>query len=164
MRLNQLLPKVNSNIKITGIAYRHTSVKPGYMFVTWCGRSVNGHPYIHEALKRGASFVICEKTLSPNIPHLKVHDARRMLAEVSRRFYGYPDRKLNIVGITGTNGKTTTVLLLHHILKKYLRTHSYCIVYMGWNFVLLVSHIWDEITSISTQRSKIICVQKLVCL
>lgn len=118
MRLNQLLPKVNSNIKITGIAYRHTSVKPGYMFVTWCGRSVNGHHYIHEALKRGASFVICEKTLSPNIPHLKVHDARRMLAEVSRRFYGYPDRKLNIVGITGTNGKTTTVLLLHHILKK----------------------------------------------
>ena len=105
---------------ISGIAYHSAKVEPGYLFVAIPGESSDGHEYIEKALRQGAAAVICEKDIRINSPSAVavVSDSRLALANAAARFYGHPSRKVNVVGITGTNGKTTTTYLLESIFRE----------------------------------------------
>lgn len=102
--------------EVLGVTCDSRAVQLGYVFVAIRGALTDGHLYIEEALDKGALAVILERPQGLSATEVKVPVARRALAELSRAFYGYPDRELFMVGVTATNGKTTTTSLVHHIL------------------------------------------------
>lgn len=105
-------------IKITGITCDSNKVQKGFAFIAIKGLRHNGNHYINDAIKRGASIIYTEEDIKhDNIPVIKVENSRKKLAELLNKFYDYPSQKLILVGITGTNGKTTTSYMLEHILK-----------------------------------------------
>ncbi len=102
--------------EIESIHYRAQEVSPGGLFVAIAGQHADGHAYVETALERGAAAVICQHPVSAPVPVIRVTDTRRALAEVSARFYGHPADRMTLIGITGTNGKTTTAYLIESIL------------------------------------------------
>ncbi len=109
---------------VRGLTLDSREVEEGFVFVAAPGvplphrKPLDGHDFIGEALRRGAIAVVGERDLALPVPYLKVADSRQALAELARRFYGEPDRKLALFGVTGSKGKTTTGFLLHHLLEK----------------------------------------------
>ena len=103
---------------ITGIAYDSRSVQPGQVFVALKGVHADGAAFARQAVERGAIAVVAEQPL-PDLgaPVLHVTDARLALAELSADFYGHPSERMRVVGITGTNGKTTTAHLVASIFE-----------------------------------------------
>ena len=103
---------------ITGIAYDSRSVQPGQVFVALKGVRADGATFARQAVERGAIAVIAEQPL-PDLgaPVLQVTDARLALAELSADFHGHPSERMRVVGITGTNGKTTTAHLVASIFE-----------------------------------------------
>ncbi len=103
---------------IEGIAYDSRQVKPNYLFVALRGQREDGAAYIEDALRRGAVALVSEEDRWPrrNIAHILVEDARRAMAEISCAFYDHPSQKIPVVGVTGTNGKTTTAFMVREIL------------------------------------------------
>lgn len=105
-------------IPITGITFDSRNVQPGNIFVALKGENTDGHRYITQAIQLGASAVVGsepQKTLS--VPYIRVQDSRQALATLSAAFYDFPARKLTVIGVTGTDGKTTTVNLIFQILR-----------------------------------------------
>jgi len=102
---------------VTGIAYDSRTVAPGQVFVALRGQKADGVQFAHEAIARGAAAIVCEQPAPPNvhIPWAIVDDARVALAVLAAEFYRHPSREMQVVGITGTNGKTTTAYLLASI-------------------------------------------------
>ena len=123
MTLRDLLHGVTATpvaaVPISGIARDSKRVRPGDLFVAIRGNVEDGHAYINEAIARGAAAVVAEH-LPPRPPRscpcVVVPDARAALTMAASRFYGHPARKLRVVAVTGTNGKTTTTYLLRAIL------------------------------------------------
>ena len=105
--------------EITGIAYDSRAVKPGNLFVAICGYDTDGHKYIPMALKKGAACVLCEKAPAEG-EYVLLSDTRRGLALAGANWYGNPAGEMTMIGITGTNGKTTTTYLVKHILEDCL--------------------------------------------
>jgi len=105
--------------EITGIAYDSRRVMPGHMFVAMRGENTDGHRFVEAAIDRGAAAVVLERDMgfSPRATRIKVSDARRSMAHASAQFYHHPSQKLKVVGITGTNGKTTTAFMVRAILE-----------------------------------------------
>jgi UDP-N-acetylmuramoyl-L-alanyl-D-glutamate--2,6-diaminopimelate ligase len=103
---------------ITGIALDSRRVEPGFLFFALPGGSTDGHRYIPEAIQRGAGAVVGTRHL-PGLPapYLRVGDSRQALAYLSAAFYGFPARRLTMIGVTGTDGKTTTANLIYQILQ-----------------------------------------------
>ena len=101
---------------ITAVCYDSRNVVPGAVFVAIKGFSTDGHRYVAEAVKRGAAAVVCQDPVSVEGPVLRVSDARVALAALACRFYGHPSENLVMIGITGTNGKTTVSYLLENML------------------------------------------------
>jgi UDP-N-acetylmuramoyl-L-alanyl-D-glutamate--2,6-diaminopimelate ligase len=106
--------------EITGIAYDSRKVVPGGLFIAVSGHRQDGHRFLGQALDQGAVALVAEREL-PQIPAgvtlITVPQSREALAHVAAAFYEYPAQKLHLIGITGTNGKTTTTYLLEAILK-----------------------------------------------
>lgn len=110
----------NLSSAISGISYDSRKVKPGYVFVCVEGYRADGHAYVKSAIDKGAAAVVAQKDVEvpDDIPVILVRDSRKALALMGAAFAGFPARKLNVIGVTGTNGKTTTVFLIEEILKK----------------------------------------------
>lgn len=103
---------------INSIHYHSQEVRPKGLFTAISGFSVNGHDYIDDAVKRGAQAVLTQAPVDCNATVIQVEDTRKALSAVSDRFYDHPSHNLFIIGITGTNGKTTCTYLMESILKK----------------------------------------------
>lgn len=110
----------NKDIQVRGISYDSRDVQSDYLLCCIKGLKRNGHNYVEEAYRRGARSFIVERSIEKkeDTTVVTVPDAREALALVSRRFYDDPSKKLKIVGITGTDGKTTTSWLVRNIIRK----------------------------------------------
>jgi len=111
----------NPETEIAGISCDSRSVVPGGLFIAVRGAAADGHRFIGSALEKGAAAILCEQEPETALPEgvacIRVADSRHALALVASAFYGHPSEKLELVGITGTNGKTTTVTLLYHLFR-----------------------------------------------
>ena len=108
--------------EILGVTHDSRQVKPGYVFVAIRGFSHDGREFIPQALSRGAAAIVQEQAPAAgygSIPAVDVQDARLALAFLAAQFYDHPSRKLRVVGVTGTNGKTTTTFLVKWILESW---------------------------------------------
>jgi len=102
---------------ITHITSDSRQVTPGALFVAYPGVATDGHRFIPDAVRRGAAAVVGQAAAQvSNLPYIQVPDAREALAYLSACWYGFPARKLVVIGVTGTDGKTTTTNLIHSIL------------------------------------------------
>ncbi|QRK04141.1 UDP-N-acetylmuramoyl-L-alanyl-D-glutamate--2,6-diaminopimelate ligase [Archangium violaceum] len=99
-------------VDVTGVSQDSRKVKPGDLFVAVPGTKEDGAQFVGEAVSRGAVAVVSEKALSSQVPFFKVSNARKALAIIAANFHGRPADKLTLLGVTGTNGKTTTTYLL----------------------------------------------------
>ena len=104
--------------EISGIAYDSRGVCPGYIFVAIRGLQTDGHNYIPNAVKAGASVIICEEVPAEGIPFIQVENSRLALSLISAAWFRYPAREMKLIGVTGTSGKTTTTHLIKHILEE----------------------------------------------
>ena len=114
--------------RIASVHYRSQDVKPGGLFVAIAGHTADGHDFIEDAIERGAAAIVSQKQIGCQIPHVRVADSRRALADIAACFYGNPSEHLTVIGITGTNGKTTTSEILGSMLM-----HSGFNVFVGGN-------------------------------
>ena len=111
---------VSDKLNINGLAYHSLKVKPGDLFVCIKGYKTDGHNYLSDAVDRGAVAAIVEKIqLDIEIPQFLVSNARHALAIVAGNFYNHPSRHMKMIGITATNGKTTTSFMIDNILQTY---------------------------------------------
>ena len=107
-------------LEITGVCCDSRSVKPGDLFVAVRGFSADGHKYIPMAAEKGCAAVLCEEPPTADVPYVLTDDSRLGLALAACNFYRHPSREMQIIGVTGTNGKTTTTILVKQILEKCL--------------------------------------------
>lgn len=107
--------------EVNHIQYDSRKVNEGDLFVCLTGFEVDGHDYANKAIEAGAKVVLCEKKIdikSEGVTVLLVNEGRKALATMSANYYGHPTKSLKLIGVTGTNGKTTTVYLLKSMLEK----------------------------------------------
>ena len=107
----------NKKIEIKGISYNSQLTKAGDIFVCLKGEYSDGHNWAKMAKDRGAVALLCERVLEVDLPQLVVESTRHKIADVSALLYDYPTEKLNLIGVTGTNGKTTVTHLLQKIFE-----------------------------------------------
>lgn len=107
------------DIEIAGIAFDSRQVRKGYLFCALSGHNIDGSAFIFDAIERGAAAVVTEASRKNiEIPVVKVENARKALSEISCKFYDDPSTKINLLGITGTKGKTTITYIAQSILRK----------------------------------------------
>ena len=153
MKLDLLLNKVDvlnivgdTNIEISNIQLDSRNISKGEMFIALAGTRKRGDEFIQSAIINGAKAIICDNTpstYSENVTYILVNDSNDVLSEISNNFYDFPSKKLKVIGVTGTNGKTSIVSLLHQLFsirgykcglistieniidqKKYISTHT----------------------------------------
>jgi UDP-N-acetylmuramoyl-L-alanyl-D-glutamate--2,6-diaminopimelate ligase len=127
MKLSQLLKTIDileatasPDLEITDLCYDSRSATTGCLFVAVTGFETDGHRFIPMAVEKGAAAVLCEKVPEGDVPYVRVANARLALALAAANWFGHPADKMQFVGVTGTNGKTTTTFLLKTVLEKTL--------------------------------------------
>jgi len=129
MKLNEVLKNItpikivgNDNVEITGVNIDSRRIKAGHLFVAIRGTQVDGHQFIDKAIELGADAVLCEELpekLSDHVTYVQVESTEDAVGKVATLFYGNPSHKLKLVGVTGTNGKTTIATLLYNMFRKF---------------------------------------------
>jgi len=130
MRLNDLLKYVkplsitgNTDIDIKGINIDSRKIEQGQMFVAIKGTQTDGHKFIKKAIELGATAILLEdmpeEPIGDNVTYIKVKSTEDSVGKVATMFYGDPSRHLKLVGVTGTNGKTTVATLLYNMFRKF---------------------------------------------
>jgi UDP-N-acetylmuramoyl-L-alanyl-D-glutamate--2,6-diaminopimelate ligase len=117
MTLRDLLGEVPVDVQITGLAYDNRAVEPGFLFFCVPGFTRDGHDFAPDAVERGAAALVVARQLGLGVPEVCVDDVRSAMAVAAARFHGDPTARLPVVGITGTNGKTTTAFLVRSLLE-----------------------------------------------
>jgi UDP-N-acetylmuramoyl-L-alanyl-D-glutamate--2,6-diaminopimelate ligase len=117
MTLRELTGGGAPDVEITGLAYSTADVAAGSLFFCVPGFRADGHEFAPDAVARGAVALVCERPLGLDVPEVLVPSVREAMGPIAGRFYGEPTRELRVVGITGTNGKTTTAFLTRAILE-----------------------------------------------
>lgn len=118
-----ILQKVigETEMQVSTLHFDSREVKPGSMFVATCGTASDGHQYIPIAIEKGAVVVVCEVLpveLNPAVSYVKVENSSNALGKIASAWYGFPSSKLTLVGVTGTNGKTTIATLLYQLFRQ----------------------------------------------
>jgi UDP-N-acetylmuramoyl-L-alanyl-D-glutamate--2,6-diaminopimelate ligase len=117
MTLRDLMGPGAPEVEISGLAYSSQSVTPGALFFCVPGFRSDGHDFAPDAVERGAAALVTERRLDLGVPEVVVDYVRAAMGPAAARFYGDPTAELDVVGITGTNGKTTTAYLVRHLLE-----------------------------------------------
>src|ERR671932_1245022 len=104
-------------VEVTALAYDNRLVTPGTLFFCVPGFTSDGHDFAPDAIERGAAALVVARPLGLGVPEVQVDDVRAAMAVAAARFYGDPTARLPVVGVTGTNGKTTTAFLVRALLE-----------------------------------------------
>lgn len=129
MKLSNLLKNVNvlnlignAEVEVTGVNIDSRRIGQGHLFIAIPGTQTDGHRFISKAIEQGAAAVLCENLpdeLSEDVTYVSMESTENSVGEVATQFYGDPSRKLKLVGVTGTNGKTTIATLLYNMFRKF---------------------------------------------
>ncbi len=106
------------NAEIAGVAFDSRKIKPGFLFVASKGTQVDGHKFIDKAIAGGAIAIVCDvlpESINESVSYITVKNSAHSLGIICGNFYGNPSKKLKLVGVTGTNGKTTVATLLYKL-------------------------------------------------
>jgi UDP-N-acetylmuramoyl-L-alanyl-D-glutamate--2,6-diaminopimelate ligase len=109
----------DNNVPISGLTFDSRAVAQGNLFFAIRGALADGHKYIDSAITKGATAIVCEEfpqTLNPEVTYIKVSNSSEVMGKVAASFFNHPAKRIKLVGITGTNGKTTTVTLLFRLI------------------------------------------------
>src|SRR6476620_3515025 len=117
MRLADLVPGAQADVDVTGLALDNRRVGPGALFFCVPGFTRDGHDYAPDAIDRGAVALVVERPLNLGVPEIRVTSVREAMAPAAAAFYADPTAELEVVGVTGTNGKTTTAFLMRGLLE-----------------------------------------------
>ena len=104
------------DVAVQGVCQDSREARPGDLFLAWRGGSTDAHDFVGEAVANGAVAAVVERPVDVDVPQLVVDDGRRAAALAARAVLRSPDADLLMVGVTGTNGKTTTALLVRHLM------------------------------------------------
>src|ERR687889_903437 len=115
MTLRDLMGAEAPDVPISGLAYASDQVVSGALFFCVPGFRADGHDFAPDAVARGAAALACERPLGLGVPEVVVPDVRAAMGPTAARFHGDPTAELRVVGITGTNGKTTTAFLVREL-------------------------------------------------
>ena len=129
MKLEEILngihvAEIKGNItkEILGIEIDSRKIESGHMFVAVRGTQTDGHAYIDKAIEKGASVIVCETfpdNIDSDVTYIKVNDTEEVVGKLATAFYGHPTSKLKLIGVTGTNGKTTIATLLYNMFRLF---------------------------------------------
>ena len=125
--------KCNLDTEITGIAIDSRKVEKGNAFICITGLLSDGHDFAEKAIENGAAVIVAERELDLSVPCIVYEDTKKAMAEISAKFYGYPENELKLIGITGTNGKTT----VSYLIKKILESQGKSVGIIGTNEILV---------------------------
>ncbi len=116
--LSEYKTKNYKDVDITGISYNSQLTKENDIFICIKGEALDGHEYAQSAVEKGAKALFCEDELDIDVPQIIVKDTKRTMANIAAAFYKEPSKELNLIGVTGTNGKTTVTHLIQRILEE----------------------------------------------
>ena len=110
--------KINyENVEITGLSYNSATTDDGNIFICLVGENADGHNFVKDAEKRGAVAIFAEHEVESDLPQIIVKSTRHQIADIADKFYGSPSKAINLIGVTGTNGKTTVTHLIQKIFE-----------------------------------------------
>lgn len=116
--LTILETNISPDLEITAVSYDSRKTKAGDLFVAVTGFEVDGHKFIPAALEKGAAAILCERRPEGDVPFVRVENTRSALAAVGANWFDHPSEKLHMVGVTGTNGKTSVTTILKTVLEE----------------------------------------------
>ena len=128
MRLRNLIQEIDyielvniqsQGVEIKNISYNSKKAKPGDLFICLTGEHVDGHEFAEEALRNGAVVLVVEKRLTVKAPQIVVESTSEVISKISNVFYSSPSKKVNVIGVTGTNGKTTVTHLIQKLYEAF---------------------------------------------
>ena len=158
MKLSKLL-NTNLDIEIKGITDDSRLVKNGYLFVATKGYNVDHYDYIEDAIKNGCSFIIADREIDCDIPHLIEKDLDNCYRQLCLKFYDIDIDEFNLIGITGTDGKTTTATLIKELIKDcaYIGTNGLTIkdeTISTSNTTPCISELYEDLSLVKKSKIK----------